>query len=238
MYEVPLEQSMQRQLLLDANFAGQLVDWGDLPQSPEGVYAGVQDGSVARNHPELGRPRASGEPTRLGFATYADDVEIVNPIGYARVKHKVTLHYLTILNQEAHVRSHLDNIFLIGVVLSKDQSAVGVHTVLQGGHKSAATRDEEDFSFAATLRKFGRPEGISFAITDWGGQGVYSTRFRGFLLLVIADTLAAAELIGFKKGFTEKVFRPCWQCYCKGELSHPQAFSRVLPCSYVIPAGS
>ena len=216
MFEVPFEQSIQRQLLLDRDFAGQLVDWGDLPRSAAGVYANVQDGSVGRDHPELGRLRMPGEPPRLAFATYADDVEIVNPIGYARVKHKVTLHYLTILNQQAHVRSHLDNIFLLAVVLSKDQSAVGVNKVLQGQSNNPETGD---FSFAATLHKFGRAEGISFTTTNWDGQGFGSIRFRGFLLLVIADTLAAAELIGFKRSFTGKVHRPCWQCYCKGELS-------------------
>lgn len=46
---------------------------------------------MAKEHPGLKGPKVEGGPNRLAFATYADDVEVVNPIGAARVKHKVTL---------------------------------------------------------------------------------------------------------------------------------------------------
>lgn len=228
MYEVPFEQSLQRQLLLDASFADQLVDWGQLPRAPDGSFSNVQDGYVARNHPELGRVRAPGELARLGFAMYADDVEVVNPIGFARVKHKVTLFYVTVLNQKPHIRSHLDNIYLVAVVLAKDMATAGPHKVLHGSSHHGddeeynSTNPEEkqaNFSFGATMRKFARPEGISFTLPNWEGTGFRTVRYRAFLLLLSADTLAAADLIGTKKSFSPTVFRSCWQCYCKGQLT-------------------
>lgn len=123
-YDIPLEQQIQRQLLYDRDFASLLVDWADLPHAKDGVIRNIQDASMAKEHPGLHGPKVEGGPNRLGFATYADDVEVVNPIGAARVKHKVTLYYATILNVPWHLRSHLDHIYLIGVVLSKVQRSV------------------------------------------------------------------------------------------------------------------
>lgn len=221
-HEVSLQQVIQQHLLFDPDFSHQLVDWGDLPRSPEGTYANIQDGWVAREHPELARPRLDGEPARLAFATYADDVEVVNPIGSARVKHKVTLHYVTILNQRPHIRSHLENIYLIAVVLSKEQAVVGPARILDDDpccdvHQQTRSHS---VSFGDTMRRFAQPGGISFTIPRQKGLGCDEVRFRGFLLLVCADTLAAAELIGFKRGFNPSVFRPCWQCYCQGAHTH------------------
>jgi len=145
MYEVPLEQQIQRQLLFDPTFAKHLVDWGDLPRSPDGRIASMQDASISTEHPMLRLRREEGAPIRLGIGTYADDVEVVNPIGSRRVKHKVTLHYATILNLPPEARSHLDNIYLTAVVLSKDQQAAGADVVLQGD--AACRTAPEGFSF-------------------------------------------------------------------------------------------
>lgn len=109
-----------------------LLDWSELPHSEDGVIRDIQDASMAKDHPGLSGFRAGGAPRRLGFAAYADDVEVVNPIGGARVKHKVTLYYATILNIPWHMRSCLDHIYLVGVVLSKTQRAVAPSQIVQG----------------------------------------------------------------------------------------------------------
>lgn len=217
-YYVPLQQVIQRQLLLDPSFSKELKDWGELRRGEDGALEDIQDGEVTRLHPVLGRPRADGAPIRLAFGTYADDVEVVNPIGSARVKHKLTLHYATILNLPSHVRMRLDKIFLMSVVLTKDQSAVGVHKVLQGAsHSDAAAHSQ--MTFAETMRMFARDEGITFTVPKWESSGFYAQAYQAFLVLVSADTLAAAELIGFKRGFNPSVFKPCWQCHVHGMYS-------------------
>lgn len=227
MCEIPLEQQIQRQLLLDPEMEKYMVDWGDLPRAAEGVLAGIQDGKIAKTHPILRHPRQVGGPIRLGIATYADDVEVVNPIGAKRVKHKVTLHYASILNAPPHVRSHLDNIFLIAVALSKDQASVGARAILQGqqGDKPA----QSGFTFCDTMKKFARPQGISFSISRKDAPGYFIQSFQAYLLLVSADTLAAAELIGFKRGFSPKVHSPCWQCNIKGSMQFVLTQASGLP---------
>lgn len=235
MYEVPLEHLLQRQILYDPEFAAHLVDWSELPRAEEGVIANIQDGSVSRTHPELSKKWSSSDPRRLGFAIYADDVEIANPIGAARGKHKVTLYYASILNVPPHVRSELDYMFLVAVVLSKEQAVAGVQRVIQGdtddycagvmGTKMpnmALTIGVSLFAgkgstFASSMHRFARPEGITFTVSNVGERSSSQVvPFRGFLILISADTLAAADLIGFSKGFTRNVKSPCWQCDCKG----------------------
>lgn len=209
-YHIPLDQIMQRQLLLDPAFSEQLKDWGDLPRAPEGTYSDIQDGQITKSHPKLSLPREAGAPIRLAIGTYADDVEVVNPIGAARVKHKVTLHYATILNLPPHVRMNLDNIFLIAVVLSKHQAAVGASQVLQGRNRKecedTCSSSEHGFTFGDTMRKFAREKGISFTVPRWTSPGFHTLSYQAYLVLVSADTLAAAELIGFKRGFGPKRF--------------------------------
>lgn len=138
MYDIPLEQQIQRQLLYDREFAPLLVDWDQVPRSNDGSIKDIQDGTVAQRHPFLGRPKANeGAPNRLAFAVYADDVEVVNPIGYARTKHKVTLYYATILNVPWHLRSKLDHMYLVAVVLTKVQASVSPQRVVQGNTDDA-----------------------------------------------------------------------------------------------------
>lgn len=132
MYEIPLEQQIQRHILYDSTFASHMIDWSELPLSANGCVADVQDGSVNKSHPELSKPRSPSDPRRLAFAVYADDVEVVNPIGAARTKHKVTLYYASVLNVPSHLRMELDYIFLLAVVLAKQQSAAGCQRVMQG----------------------------------------------------------------------------------------------------------
>jgi len=244
MYDVPLDQQIQRQLFYDREFAHLLIDWGDLSTSDDGTIASIQDGYVARTHPELSAPRHPDDPRRLAFGLYADEVEVANPLGAARTKHKVTLYYTTILNLPPHVRSEMDYIFLTAVVLSKHQQSVGCQRVIQGRKESGTITSRiiiqacssgdtqssmsssnpmhpcpgsgtKSTTFYSMMHKFASPEGVTFSVPKLNEPGYEVIAYRGFLLLLSADTLAAAELIGFKRGFGPKVLSPCWQCYCK-----------------------
>jgi hypothetical protein len=158
MIDIPFEKTMQRELHYNSNFAEHFRDFGELPRVP-GVYAGVQDGYAARSHPELGNDAYVGPP-RLAFGYYNDAVEVVCPLGAAKGKHKVELHYAVILNQPNHVRSKMDSIFLVGVVLAKDQAAVGSSLVVQG----PPDEPENGTSFGASMRRMHKPEGVVFQV--------------------------------------------------------------------------
>jgi hypothetical protein len=128
-----------------------------------------------------------------------DDVEVVNPIGAARTKHKLALHYVQVLNPPPHIRSDLDVIFLVTVVLKTSQDAADISTVVQGNRTEAP----DGSSLGASLRRFHATDGILFKKPGGGHVAM-----RGWLLLVAADALAAAELIGFKKSFSPNVKSP------------------------------
>ena len=87
-WNIPIEQSWQRHLFYDPAFAEHFVDWGQLPRSPEGTYASIQDGLAARNHPELGNTSYVG-PSRLAGGHYFDDLETTLPIGANHAKHDI-----------------------------------------------------------------------------------------------------------------------------------------------------
>ena len=208
MYDIPLEKVLQRELYYNPGFATHFVDWGDLP-TMQGGYADIQDGSAAKSHPMLGKENYVG-PCRLGFGHYNDGCEIAGPLGAAKGKFKVELHYVVIYNQPNHVRSRLDQIFLVGVVLASDQKAVGSSVVVQGMPGEAY----HGSSLGAAMRRLDAPEGVVFQVPN--GLGGFTPRpFRGWLLAVSADTLGAAELIGTKKGFSDKTVSPCYQCNAK-----------------------
>lgn len=215
-YDIPIEQSLQREMLYNATFAEHMQDWGARPANPDGSYTSMQDGSASENHPMLGNTSYVG-PSRLAFAHYYDDVEVVNPLGAARTKHKLALHYVQLLNPPPHIRSDLDVIFLVSVALKKSQDAVGISRVVQG----AKTEARDGSSLGASLRRFDEEHGIAFERRDGTQQA-----FRGWLLLVSADTLAAAELIGFKKSYAPRVKSICWQCDVPGGQGsrHPCSF--------------
>ena len=224
-YDIPLEESLQRELYYRPAFAQHFCDWPG--PSEDGVYRSTKDGSVARTHPALGDPNWNGPP-RLGFAHYYDDVEVVNPLGAARVKHKLALHYVQLLNAPPHIRSSLSQIFLVSVALKSSQDAAGIAAVVTG----AADDPYHGTSLGASLRRF--HDGIQFEVPNPTGPGTIKQTFKGWLILVAGDTLAAAELIGFKKGWSRHVKSLCWQCdAAAGErLKCTNSFLEGCPCQY------
>lgn len=56
------------------------------------------------------------------------------------------------------------------------------------------------------MRKFAQPQGITFTIPSFGAPGTEIKAFQGYLLLIVGDTLAVADLIGFKKSFSRRAY--------------------------------
>ena len=215
MYDVPIEQSLEREAQYNPAFAQYLVDWGERPSLPGGQYGSINDGTASREHPELGNPNYNG-PARLAFCYYYDDVEVVNPIGTARTKHKLALHYAQLLNTPPDVCSELDTVFLVAVVLSSTQHDVGISTVVQGPRSEPM----DGSSFGASMRRFHR--GISIQLEL--GATAAPTPFRGWLLVAAADALAAVDLVGFAQSFGPKSKCICWQCDAAG-ANHKCAYN-------------
>lgn len=77
------------------------------------------------------------------------------------------------------------------------------------------------------MHKFARPDGIGFTVPKVNGPGFEVVQFQGYLILLCADTLAAADLIGFNRSFGKNVKSVCWQCNCTGKgISDLDGFTR------------
>ena len=162
----------------------------------------VQDGSYYQSHPLV---KEHGEQTLI-FSLFADDFEIVNPIGSHRKKHKVTAFYWTLLNVPAHLRSKLSYIQLAAIVKANDLKRFGSKNLLA------------DFTEAMIELEKGMKLNIN------NKNGIY----HGLLLMVQGDTLASQQLGGFKEG-VGGAQKPCRTCEVnKGDL-HESRTSTNFP---------
>ena len=145
----------------------------------------VQDGSYYQNHPIV---KEHGTDTLI-FTLYADDFEIVNPIGSHRKKHKVTAFYWMLLNVPAHCRSKLSYIQLAAIVKASDLKKYGSKCLLA--------------DFTSAMKEL--EKGMTLKVND------RIHHYHGFLLMVLGDTLAAQQLGGFKEG-VGGAQKPCRNC--------------------------
>lgn len=147
------------------------------------VKRDISDGSYVRNHPftKMGR-------NWLQIILSHDDIDMENPLR-SRQKNKMAMFYFTLANFPVESRSRLQNIFTIAIGHSKDVKQFGLDFFLQ------------DFiSVVNALRK-----GLKLKV------GSETELVFGDLVMVVADTPAAALLGGFKEsvGWADS---PCRRC--------------------------
>ena len=136
-----------------------------------------------------------------------DDVEVVNPIGAARGKHKLCLIYVQCLNPPPHIRNRVQNVWLATVALRKDVDAVGMNIVLNGG-----VSGQPASSIGEAMQRCHAPAGVALDVQRPGTSQYEVKHFRGWVVLLAADALAWAEFIGSKRSFGPRIAHPC--CFC------------------------
>ena len=117
---------------------------------------------------------------------------------------QVCLIYVQLLNPPPHIRNHVDKIWLASVVLRCDLQKAGPVEVFHG----CDTASLFGSSLGAAFRRLNEATGIPLNL----GLNEKPTRFRGWLVLLIADTLGMAEVVGTKRGFGAETKSPCWGC--------------------------
>jgi hypothetical protein len=152
------------------------------------IMTDIQDGFYFQNHAFI-----TAHPDCLVFSFFMDDYEIVNPIGSHRKKHKLTGLYWLLLNIPNSYRSKLSAIQLLGIVKVEDVKQFGITKIFE--------------PFIADLCRL--YHGVEF-----GSSVLRGKKWYGLLLFVLADTLAAQELGGFKVG-VGKAMAPCRTCDIK-----------------------
>ena len=191
------------------------------------VLTDITDGSVFRNHPELGihADRSDGA-LRLGFILYYDEVEVVNAIGQFTGTHKIGLFYWGLINYAPHQRMDLSNIHLATVALDADVSYYGMEQIVSG--PPCEPNWPKGSSIGASLRAL--DAGIMLARPEPDGTpGELLT--RGWLVVVSADNPAAAVLCGTMVG--SSAVRFCRQCTVD---RHEAGYD--CPCSFISASSS
>ncbi|XP_067936431.1 uncharacterized protein [Watersipora subatra] len=153
--------------------------------SPDGAIKDCIDADYAQNSDFF----ADGQ--KIMVAAYYDDIEVVNPIGSKRKKHKIALFYWTLLNVPPQHRSQLKFIHLFAVAYSADVKEYGVQAIL--------------LKFAEEINVL-KKDGIEVVNRD--GKDIY----KGSLLFFIGDTPAANMVAGFKEGVGGAAMK-CRTCY-------------------------
>ncbi|KAK3930893.1 LOW QUALITY PROTEIN: PTS system EIIBC component SAR0193, partial [Frankliniella fusca] len=164
----------------------------------DGILQDVVDGIIFQTNVLY-----KDNPLSLRIILYQDGVEIVNPLGHAKKKHKVIAVYLSILNLPEHVRSQIHATKLVALCKKKDF----VHSVLYGGIV-------DDLKLLET-------EGV--IVPGYG-------RVKAGLVCIAGDNLGSHNLGGFGENFSSSnyfcrfcmVYRPTFK------LPHGECLSFTL----------
>lgn len=151
-------------------------------KSQSGHFKSFRDGSFFKENPLLSREELS-----IAVGLYIDDLEICNPLGTSRKKHKVCAVYWVIANLPIKYRSSLSSIYLAVLCNSNDVKTYGYEKILE-----PLLKDIE------LLEK----------------QGLFIQRLgasiKGTVLFVSTDNLGAHSLAGFQESFNvDKCCRFC-----------------------------
>jgi len=152
--------------------------------NPSELMTDVTDGSVYHAQ------QLDVDSFHLRFSLYSDEFEVVNPIGSHRKVHKITVFYWTLLNIPVEYRHKMHVIQLLAVARSRYLKEYGFECLLSDFCESLVTLQQG-------------------AELDLLGYGKFMC--RGSLSFVLADTLAAHFLGGFKES-VGPAYKPCRTC--------------------------
>lgn len=132
---------------------------GNLVHTPS-VIADMTDGAYFRQS-KLAQPATPEEEDdlRIGLILYYDDLELNNPLGVTRGKHKVACFYLALANLPAKMRYEHHYMCVLMLVLEKVLKGCGAVKVFAGAnHLTGEVSTDDVHSFGAQFRASCRGE--------------------------------------------------------------------------------
>lgn len=139
-----------------------------------GLIKDCRDGTVYLNNKDLHE-----NPDALEIVIFQDAFETVNPLGAAKVKHKLLGIYMSFWNIPEHLRSHVNTIKLVGLCREKNFN----HEIVFG-------------RIVSDLEKI-RSEGVKIN---------NDKTVKGILLFIIGNNLGSHSLGGFKENFSNSEY--------------------------------
>ena len=178
-YYIPILQTLEL-FLNDNNVLAQCLENSD--QYDGKTFSNLNSGERSHKlHIIFGNQKI------LKIVVYQDAVEICNPLGSSRLKHKILAVYMTVANINHWFYTKPDNIHLVAL---------------------AFNRDVKNFGFDQILAPFIR----DLKILETKGLEIKGYVFKGTLLTCIGDNLGAHEIGGFIESFITKNHF-CRVCY-------------------------
>lgn len=125
-YIIPFLESLEQFLSIKDVFDSVLLSFKSNTTLSSDLISDVWDGSFVKTVPLF----VSQNGEVLGFQIYMDEVELANPFGSKKGKHKVSVFYWVLMNLPPIFRSSLRSIQLLGVVGSELLKQRGVEIFL------------------------------------------------------------------------------------------------------------
>ena len=169
--------------------------------SEDDTLSDICDGAVFKTHPLF-----SSDKHAIQIIAYFDEIELCNPLGSSVKKHKLGCLFFTIGNFHPCFRSKLKCIFLVAIASNLVIRKHGINLFLK--------------PFIKSMQEMGS-NGLKVAV------GARDCVFQVGLLAVLADTLAAHCLGGFKESMSF-AYRICRSCMATTE----QIQSKFLESNY------
>ncbi|KZS10313.1 Uncharacterized protein APZ42_025241 [Daphnia magna] len=111
-YTIPFIQSLKQFLEIKSVHDAVGNNFHNNTRENSEVYSDVWDGKFVKRDPEF----INLNGAILGFQIYMDEVELANPLGSKKGKHKVSVFYWVLMNLPPRFRSCLRSILLLGIV--------------------------------------------------------------------------------------------------------------------------
>lgn len=171
-YYLPISETVQALLTHSSFFSHINTDNND--QDFNGAFTSVYNGMVNRQNPLAAK-------SALQILLYYDEVELCNALGSKVSKHKLGFFYISFGNIETKFRSKLENIYLLAICNSNVLKKFGIDVILK--------------PFFEELNQL--QNGYDFKV----GIGSHPlVQIKGYLSVIIGDTLAVHQMLGLKEG--------------------------------------
>ncbi|XP_045030900.1 uncharacterized protein LOC116924513 [Daphnia magna] len=198
-YTIPFIQSLKQFLEIKSVHDAVGNNFHNNTRVNSEVYSDVWDGKFVKRDPEF----INLNGAILGFQIYMDEVELANPLGSKKGKHKVSVFYWVLMNLPPRFRSCLRSILLLGIVSSDLLKQRWVSTFLR-----------PFLDDLILLRK-----GFSLTVRN------ETKKWHSMLLNFVGDIPASNFVAGFKEGvgFANLPCRSCMTHKDQLETIHREA---------------
>ncbi|XP_047136285.1 uncharacterized protein LOC124813381 [Hydra vulgaris] len=195
-YYVPIKETLKR-ICQNTNFASLISQQANINPS-SCSYSDYFDGEAFLNNPFFQK-----HPNSLHLILYQDSFELVNPLGSGRNKHQISATYMVVANLPPHLRTILNNIYLVQLCRDKNLKSFSQVTVFKELIRDLKSLEVDGILVGIKLYKAG-------------------------VVAILGDNLGSHFLGGYSLGFNSKKGHICRFCLLKGNELQTLPYTAVI----------